>query len=1359
MARAFTPVVQVRRPAPSSANRTARAPAPATRSAGASAGVPRFAAPATGAPSTPLLSQRTDRWETEASRVAEAAVRVPVTAAPAATAPSTRTRPPAAPPGDAAPPDAGGGTPLPAPLRRQVESVTGADLGHVRIHAGPTAAHAAAAYGARAFTVGSHIYLGGAASSSDSRLLAHEAAHTVQQTALLNSAPARAPPTHGRAHRPRGPPPAASSRSTALAASALEPDRAPAAIAPSLSPAPAASTAPSTPALVPLSPAPVGMVQRDEAATPEEPGLLERGFWAILSEFVSAETYNTLYEIRSIGFWQFLKNKISDGLASIFAGMRAQGGFTAGLADTFQNLIDRGRVILAALVSGDCQPLIAAVRDFRDTLSEIAGDAWASITEFLTPIGDYLSGLWEKFGAPVVDFLGEFASDAWTYITELGQSLWEWTAPARNYASSVWTEVKNLLGFGEGSDDDGSEGLVGWITRKAGEVWDEVKLVLEPVLTPINAVVEKITAFLPLEAILNLRDTVTTWMDNAMQMADNMEEEGDVAENQDLLRDIVLPGIRRAIAGVQDNLTSASTWVTGLVGELVGEVTGFFTALGENTLLSPLSGQLQWLSEEATALGQWATEKVVGVFDLAHEALTTLGTWIEPVLNALSRLVATLGDLMGRIGDFVLGPFLLIPECIREPIKNFLVEQILSRIPIFSQLLEVPGLWARAQTVFRRIVVMIFRDGNLAGAAWTFFREVLQLFGLPPTLVTNLIRNAARAIRDILRDPVGFLVNLLNAVKTGFLQFFDNFGTHLLNGIATWLFSALGDTGIRVPTEFSLRAVVDVVLQVLDITRERIFAAITRRVGPERAAQIQRGLGIAGEALGLVQTLITQGPGGLWNEILSRLNNLWESIVSGVMDFLITRVVAFATRWLVGLLDISGIMPVINSLIAIYNAIQSFFQYLRQMMEILNSVFEGLGEIARGVITRGANLVEQNLGRMVPIAIGFLANQIGMGDLPQQIRRIVGGIRARVDRALDWIVDRIVRAVNAVVGAARSAAGAVRSGIDAVLNWWRAREDVPAADGTTHHVYLDGPQDNPRLMVASAPMDADAAITAINAAQGLSAAEKTTAVSQATAAKTGITAAVNQLKILNPAATAGNMPTSRADRTDAMREQNRIMREHLRTLAEILGRSLFAGVSWNDIPDTVITPTSGGRATTVTADKLTAKGPAGTTPQQDPVGWEQLQEMNLTDDSVYRYKRLHLVNENFGGLGNTFNLTPGSQRNNTDHLGQVETPIKRLIGDHRGDTTKRAVLWYTLTVNYRPSGGDTQWPVRFRGRSGRAVSLRGTISSADFPENIRMSWGQYRRENNAWVKDPAALGNFTLGPIPLPPFHTATPVP
>ena len=74
-------------------------------------------------------------------------------------------------------------SPLETGVRDRVEPVLGADLGGVRVHGGPRARHTASALSARAFTLGNHIYLGPGAHASDLSLMAHEAAHTVQQTA------------------------------------------------------------------------------------------------------------------------------------------------------------------------------------------------------------------------------------------------------------------------------------------------------------------------------------------------------------------------------------------------------------------------------------------------------------------------------------------------------------------------------------------------------------------------------------------------------------------------------------------------------------------------------------------------------------------------------------------------------------------------------------------------------------------------------------------------------------------------------------------------------------------------------------------------------------------------------------------------------------------------------------------------------------------------------------------------------------------------------------------------------------------------------------------------------------------------
>jgi hypothetical protein len=64
-------------------------------------------------------------------------------------------------------------------------------------------------------------------------------------------------------------------------------------------------------------------------------------------------------------------------------------------------------------------------------------------------------------------------------------------------------------------------------------------------------------------------------------------------------------------------------------------------------------------------------------------------------------------------------------------VKNFLSNQVLRRIPLFSQLLEIPDVVDSALGVARRILLQVFLDEDLLGAAWTFSRSVLEFLGLP----------------------------------------------------------------------------------------------------------------------------------------------------------------------------------------------------------------------------------------------------------------------------------------------------------------------------------------------------------------------------------------------------------------------------------------------------------------------------------------------------------------------------------------------------------------------------------------------------------------------------------------------------
>ncbi|MDZ4797563.1 MAG: DUF4157 domain-containing protein [Bryobacteraceae bacterium] len=74
------------------------------------------------------------------------------------------------------------GDPVDPRLQRAFAPVLGTTLGGVRVHAGPVSRQSADNLGARAFTRGQDIFLGSHQSAGDARLIAHEAAHTVQQS-------------------------------------------------------------------------------------------------------------------------------------------------------------------------------------------------------------------------------------------------------------------------------------------------------------------------------------------------------------------------------------------------------------------------------------------------------------------------------------------------------------------------------------------------------------------------------------------------------------------------------------------------------------------------------------------------------------------------------------------------------------------------------------------------------------------------------------------------------------------------------------------------------------------------------------------------------------------------------------------------------------------------------------------------------------------------------------------------------------------------------------------------------------------------------------------------------------------------
>jgi hypothetical protein len=1153
----------------------------------------------------------------------------------------------------------GSGQPLHPALRVHLESVLGADLGAVCVHTGPAADFAAAQWQARAFTCGHHIFLRAGETPTDVALIAHEVAHVLQQTATLHAA------------RPRGPPSAA----------------------------PVAA----------LSPAPRGLIQREAADDSWVPdfvtdaasavgGAVVEGFWYAIDTFAPREIASLLHEVRTVGFWGMLRERVSGALDFVFAALRRQGGATARIGEMFESLLTRARPILAALAGGNCEPLFAAVRALGETLGRMAGEAWDGLTEFLQPVGEWLGRVWRTFGAPVVDFLSEFATDTWDWIQGLGERLWDLTRPVRDVYSGAWTEIKNLLGFGSGGDDDGSAGISGFITTKAGEVWDGLKTELRPVIEPVQRAADTIRAFLSLNVILDLRETIEGWVERATALADNMDEPDDVAGNQDLLREVIIPGIRAAIGTLRHRVTAAANWAAGAISGVVGDITGFISTVASHALLAPFERALAWLGEEAAGLGQWVTGKVAVLFGYADLALGTLDRWLEPVFALLQRLLAALGDLMGRLGDLVLGPLLLVPRCIRDPIKEFIVTRILSQIPVFSQLVALPDLWARIQPAFRAVVVRIFRDGDLFGAAWAFFRTVLELLDVPPTLVTNLIRNAAKAVRDILRDPVRFLQNILRAMKTGLLQFIERFGRHLLKGAMDWLLSGVRGAGIRIPDPFALTLanVLDLVLQVLEITKEKILQRIEKLQGPTVAKRVRQLLAAGEKVLDWLHTLATQGPAGLWRHLRAELGNLWGTLLNFVVDYLVGKIVQQATIWIAKTLASGGLSVILDAIKAVYDALQVVAQYLRQLLEVVNSVCEGIVDLAKGVLTRAADLVEGAAARLIPVMLAFLARTLGIGDLPVVIGEGIRKIRQKVEQAIDALITRTFKAVDWLKQKGKAAVAALRE-------WWKHRLGFTNADGEAHTLSFRGGESSAVLTVESTPRPLVSYLADYEAQKKPDAAEKEV-IRQ-------IRGKVTQIENLKSR-------HGTRDRSSFSADEGEQIRVLFTAIAELLGRLRGDGKP----PATAVTwsaPDEDG--VTMRAEPLTLNpGPyAGSQPVEESKLWRL-----TTARFPGKYVRGHLLNHHVHGPGTKRNLTPITIGANNRMERLAESQVKKAVLDDK--KTLRFVVSVTSFHSAVP----------------------GLPASARLPSQLQLRAEEIARKGGTWETGRTVASESIASPLP-----------
>lgn len=285
--------------------------------------------------------------------------------------------------------------------------------------------------------------------------------------------------------------------------------------------------------------------------------------------------------------------------------------------------------------------------------------------------------------------------------------------------------------------------------------------------------------------------------------------------------------------------------------------------------------------------------------------------------------------------------------------------------------------------------------------------EVIKIIMEFKDKLMALLAKAAAAIELILDDPIGFLGNLIGAIKAGVNQFVGNIWTHLKAGFMKWLFGSLADAGIEIPSDLSLVSLFKMVMSVLGLTVPRMRAKAVKLLGPTAVAVIEK-------LIEYVSALITGGPAKLWEQVKSDVGDLKSMIIDAIQSWLIDTVIKQAAIKLLSFFNPAGAL--VQAVIAIYNTVVFVVENASKIMAFVEAVINSISSIAQGAIGTAANWIENALASMIPLVIGFLARLIGLGGISKKVKEFITKVQGKVDKAIDKAIGKIVQTVKKLFG-------------------------------------------------------------------------------------------------------------------------------------------------------------------------------------------------------------------------------------------------------------------------------------------------------------------------------------------------------
>jgi hypothetical protein len=258
-------------------------------------------------------------------------------------------------------------------------------------------------------------------------------------------------------------------------------------------------------------------------------------------------------------------------------------------------------------------------------------------------------------------------------------------------------------------------------------------------------------------------------------------------------------------------------------------------------------------------------------------------------------------------------------------------------------------------------------------------------------------------VLGILKDPIGFLGNLITGVGGGLKLFMKNAGKHLEAGVIAWLLGTGVTGGLALPTSFDVLGILMMLAALLGLSWMNIRARIVRKV-PEQAV-------VAAEtAVPLVAETRKRGVAGMWSDLKGRVGDLKKDLIKNLVSFLLPTIIIAGITWIVSLFNPASAF--IRACKMIIDIVRFIITNGRQIVEFINAVLDAIIAISKGGTGGVPAMIERVLAKSIPVLIGALAAILGLGGIAGKVKAVFQKLARPVNKAIDWVIDKIVGLVK-----------------------------------------------------------------------------------------------------------------------------------------------------------------------------------------------------------------------------------------------------------------------------------------------------------------------------------------------------------